>query len=144
MGDSAEQIGPGEKRCTICGIVKRFDEFSRDNRAVDGRKSRCKLCQKVYAMEYHIKNKDAISARKRRKYAELKGGAESVVTLLYCPRDAVLGIPLFPYPRTFSRTQFQDTLRMGTWPVGAEFRYAKVYGGTVARWRVVGRRLKRV
>jgi hypothetical protein len=34
-----------DKKCTKCGGIKKLEAFSKDNRAKDGRQSRCKLCQ---------------------------------------------------------------------------------------------------
>lgn len=54
------------KKCTGCGKVKDFSEFSRDKSRKDGLQSQCKSCFSRYREE----NREAILERKRRHYEE--------------------------------------------------------------------------
>ena len=60
------------------------------------------------------------------------------VTMLYCPTDPALGVPMYPYPRSFQRMQFLETLAEGYWPDGCVVEYALHYRGRKTRWRVSG------
>ncbi len=41
-----------EKPCSKCGVVKPLDEFKKDPRHLDGRKSECKVCEYARAEQY--------------------------------------------------------------------------------------------
>jgi len=58
--------------------------------------------------------------------------------MLYCPRDPVLGVPMYPYPRNFPRMQFLETLAEGYWPDGCLVEFALKYRGDKTRWKVSG------
>lgn len=60
------------------------------------------------------------------------------VTMLYCPCDAELGVPLYLAPCRFARAHFQETLAAGYWPDGSVWRYAAQYRGAPTLWRVSG------
>ena len=44
--DSLRQVAEPMKQCSKCGQLKLFDDFYRDARRLDGRKSACKACSK--------------------------------------------------------------------------------------------------
>ena len=124
------------KPCSACGLPKPLTDFYLDRNARDGHKARCKLCQNKRKAELYAE-----------KLAEMPGrnvsGAGRLmpvrsVKLLFCPDDAVKGVPLFPYPRLFSRGGFQETLAAGFWPTGAVFEYSVVYRSKPTRWRASG------
>ena len=66
------------------------------------------------------------------------------VTMLSCPCDPELGVPLYLAPCRFPRVHFQDTLAAGYWPNGSVWRYAAEYRGTPTRWRVSGHYLHEI
>lgn len=44
------------KRCSKCGETKPLDQFSRDKRTKDGRRSNCKGCQRAYYAGWYADN----------------------------------------------------------------------------------------
>jgi len=46
-----------EKTCTRCRIMKHLDHFGNDLRNIDGKKSRCKLCEREVRSDYYKKHK---------------------------------------------------------------------------------------
>ena len=60
------------------------------------------------------------------------------VTLVYCPRDKALGVPMYPYPCYFPRLQFMETLAEGYWPDGVTIEFSIDYRGAKTRWRIDG------
>ena len=44
------------KRCTKCGETKPLDEFHRDRSKKQGRRSRCRECERQYERIYHPKS----------------------------------------------------------------------------------------
>jgi len=66
------------------------------------------------------------------------------VTMLSCPVDRVLGVPMYPAPCRFTRCGFRETLAAGYWPTGALVEYALDYRGAVSLWRVSGCYLEEV
>lgn len=48
------------KKCTKCGETKPLEEFHKDAR--DGRKLKCKACDKLASAAYYVANKDRIAA----------------------------------------------------------------------------------
>ena len=54
------------KTCTKCGVVKPLDDFHRDKRSPDGRRSDCKECVREYKHRYHEENRDKERERKHR------------------------------------------------------------------------------
>ena len=58
------------KRCTgPCGQVKPLESFSIDNKAGDGRNSRCKSCEAERVRRYHQANREQENARQRARHA---------------------------------------------------------------------------
>lgn len=51
------------KICTKCKIEKRLTEFSRDRRAIDGRASQCKTCNKIYLQSRVVETAEKKKAR---------------------------------------------------------------------------------
>ena len=51
------------KPCTLCSKVKSLQEFHRHPQTQDGRKTRCRDCQKIYMNEY--RSRPEVSLRKR-------------------------------------------------------------------------------
>ena len=62
----AELTARGMKRCAKCGEAKPFEEFPRDARKKDGRRSRCKACRAEYRRQHP--GMPGTSRRLRRKY----------------------------------------------------------------------------
>lgn len=58
-----ERYGP--KVCTGCGLEKPIEEFGRRNRTPDGRKARCKNCERAMQREYYARNREAMRAKAR-------------------------------------------------------------------------------
>ena len=56
------------KTCTVCGTVKPLDEYHRDKRSSDGRRSRCKSCVLEYHVEYRARPE--VKARQAEYMAE--------------------------------------------------------------------------
>ena len=54
------------KTCTKCGVVKPLDDFHRDKRSPDGRRSDCKECVREYKHRYYEENRDKERERKHR------------------------------------------------------------------------------
>lgn len=52
-----------QKRCSKCGIIKDFLEFSKDRTHKDGLHCSCKECEDKWHVQNYIKNKDVIKAR---------------------------------------------------------------------------------
>lgn len=50
-----------EKRCSKCGEVKPFSEFSRQSRNKDGYEGRCKDCIKSYMSNWRDDNRDRVN-----------------------------------------------------------------------------------
>ena len=127
------------KPCTVCGKSKALTEYYRDSKTRDGRKACCKQCHRSAQAEHYKENKHEILARRAKARANRLTEENALpVTLLYCPVDAELGIPLFPVPASFTRGQFKVTLAKGNWPDGAIFEYALEYQGERTQWRVIG------
>lgn len=57
------------KKCSKCGVVKDYSEFSKNKSKKDGLQPHCKPCSAVSNKEYHSNNKDKIAVR-RKKYIE--------------------------------------------------------------------------
>lgn len=55
-----------EKSCTKCGEVKKLEEFHKDRRAKDGRKSRCKECSREDALRWRKENLERAKEASRR------------------------------------------------------------------------------
>lgn len=55
------------RRCSVCGQTKPFSDFYRDARRGYG--ARCKPCNAAQVSEYRRRNKEAINAHERQKYA---------------------------------------------------------------------------
>ena len=53
-----------EKKCTKCGEVKDFAEFTKNKKGKFGLQARCRACMNEISRAYHKANKDAIKARK--------------------------------------------------------------------------------
>ena len=68
------------------------------------------------------------------------------VTMVYCPRDPVMGVSMYPAPCFFPRLHFLETLAEedGCWPDGCIVEYALQYRGRKTRWRVSGHYLLEV
>ena len=58
------------KTCTKCGETKPLDDFHRDKRRPDGRRSDCKECVLEYKRRYHEENRDKRLESHRRYYEE--------------------------------------------------------------------------
>ena len=58
------------KTCTKCGVVKPLDDFHRDKRSPDGRRSDCKECVREYKRRYLEENRDKERERNRRYHEE--------------------------------------------------------------------------
>ena len=58
------------KACTKCGVVKPLDDFHRDKRSPDGRRSDCKECVREYKRRYLEENRDKERERNRRYHEE--------------------------------------------------------------------------
>ena len=80
-------IGTDMKKCTKCLLIKNFEEFYKDKKSRDGRRSSCKNCQdasnkdylakksydiKSYQKEYYQKNSDKLKAYRRDYYERNK------------------------------------------------------------------------
>lgn len=57
------------KTCTKCGETKALEEFSRYDKAADGKLSNCKVCSNRASKAWREKNREADRARKREYYA---------------------------------------------------------------------------
>jgi len=122
--------------CSRCGEPKPLSEYHRDRSVRGGHKARCKAC--------YLEMRRAAYARRRDETPRRLTDKTNMVTMLSCPVDAVLGIPLYLTPCLFSRSSFQETLAAGYWPDESLFEYAIVYRRKPALWRVSGRRLLEV
>ena len=58
------------KTCTKCGETKPLDDFHRDKRSPDGRRSDCKECGREYKRRYLEENRDKVLESQRRYYEE--------------------------------------------------------------------------
>ena len=74
----------GNKKCSICGIVKDISEFNKDSHASDGYRSECRSCRAVKHLKrrsrdlkrmknYDKKHKTERSNYNRQYYLEHKG-----------------------------------------------------------------------
>ena len=86
-----------------------------------------------------------MSRRRRRGKAVDLGGIRQykmwecrVMKLLVCPPDPCIGVPLYPAPVYFPRSDFLETLAEGYWPDGCEVEIALKYRGSKTRWYVTG------
>ncbi|PAU90099.1 hypothetical protein CK505_12530 [Kocuria sp. WN036] len=57
------------KTCTKCGVDKQLDEYTRDKRASDGRRSECKACVATRNAAYRDANREKV-ARWRASYRD--------------------------------------------------------------------------
>lgn len=62
------------KTCTKCGETKPLDEFHKDARKRDGRRSYCKHCVAERDRRYSEKNREKINEWQRRHYEENRKG----------------------------------------------------------------------
>ena len=53
------------KLCTGCKKEKPLEEFTKNRKAPDGKKHRCKVCVRAYHAEHYAKNKEAIAIRQK-------------------------------------------------------------------------------
>ena len=58
------------KTCTKCGETKPLDDFHRDKRRPDERRSDCKECVREYKRRHLEENRDKVRERNRRYYEE--------------------------------------------------------------------------
>ena len=58
------------KTCTKCGVVKPLDDFHRDKRSPDGRRSDCKECVREYTRRHYEENRDKMRERNHRYHEE--------------------------------------------------------------------------
>lgn len=58
------------RRCARCGETKASSEFRLDSRGF--RRSHCKTCSLAMNREYRARNRDALLARRRAAYADLR------------------------------------------------------------------------
>lgn len=58
----------GPKVCTGCGAEKPIEEYGRRNRTADGRKARCKDCEREAQRRWAAANPAKARARARRSY----------------------------------------------------------------------------
>ena len=56
------------KICSKCLDKKHIDDFHKDKRKSDGRKSQCKSCKKKQDTEYRLSNKELVAERKKKYY----------------------------------------------------------------------------
>lgn len=77
-------------------------------------------------------------ARRSKKRIPVPQWECRTVKMLYCPRDPVMGVPLYPWPCWFPRLHFTETLAEGYWPDGCEVEYAIDYRGPKSKWVVSG------
>ena len=54
---------PAVKRCGRCGLVKHVEDFALDRGKPSGRKSLCRVCDRVKARRYYAAHRDAVLAR---------------------------------------------------------------------------------
>lgn len=57
------------KQCSACGQLKPESEFSKDKTKADGLRSQCKECDKQYAKQYHLANREKKLERSKQYYA---------------------------------------------------------------------------
>lgn len=60
------------KRCHKCGKEKPLEDFARRSAAKDGHQGQCKECVRSYCREWGQRNREKVSANKRRWYEENK------------------------------------------------------------------------
>lgn len=63
------QATPASKTCTKCSETKSLDEFGRDKNRRDGFNPWCRVCNRANANRHRLANADAISAKRKAKYA---------------------------------------------------------------------------
>ena len=74
---------PGNKKCSVCNIIKPFICFNKDKQKKDGLASACKACRKeynqtqkekkkVYNNSYYLNNKDKIKEAGKQYYSKHK------------------------------------------------------------------------
>lgn len=56
------------KTCTVCKIVKSFDEFSNDKSKKDGKRPSCKLCKSSQDAKYKLANKEKCQINDKKYY----------------------------------------------------------------------------
>jgi hypothetical protein len=86
---------PDRKRCAQCGLVKHVEDFALDRAKRSGRKSLCRVCDRVKARRYYAANREAVLAplsehRVSRLWPELAGKPWRAVT-----REALEQRPLY-------------------------------------------------
>lgn len=57
------------KHCYMCGLVKPFPEFANDRYRKDGKRSRCKPCDKSAVQSWRAANPEKLRDREARRYA---------------------------------------------------------------------------
>lgn len=60
------------KHCYKCKVVQSLDNFSKDKTTVSGLNASCKLCVKMYRIQYEEKNADLIKNKKHEFYLKNK------------------------------------------------------------------------
>lgn len=58
------------KRCSSCGSVKCFTEFSKRSSSSDKLSSMCRLCSAQYCRKHYAENRDAVLEKLRTEYAQ--------------------------------------------------------------------------
>lgn len=53
------------KMCKKCGIIRMYDQFSKDKYKPDGFSSVCKPCRKIYMIKYYSSNAEVAKERSR-------------------------------------------------------------------------------
>lgn len=64
-----DAAGTASKRCSACREVKSLDQFQRETRRTDGRRSYCKACATIQAKKRYAETRDAVAEYNRRRYA---------------------------------------------------------------------------
>ncbi len=60
------------KTCTICGVIKRIDDFYYQKTGIAERTSSCKVCRRTKQQEYSLKNIDKKKESSKKWYVNNK------------------------------------------------------------------------
>jgi hypothetical protein len=70
------RMTPDERSCRVCGVVKRSEEFARDQRRSGGRASICKECDRERSRRYDAEHREERRAAYRARNPEPQSWAE--------------------------------------------------------------------
>ena len=132
------------KAYSQCGEPKPLSEFYRDSSSHDGRKSRCKACDRRARKQYRDTHRDEVDASNHARRIKRKhGGARrlpgDIAICRACPDDEEYGGPLFRRGLAqFKGGEFRGSVAAGVIPNGSRWEYRPERDKHRALWEVSG------